>query len=549
MRSKNNNCMRAIWSFATVIALWGAGLNVACHAETAISALYDSENESVSVEVETDKKNRTAVLSVEKNGIFYVICEFERASKDVFECSAPLPVNCPSGRYTAQVTIGGEKAKTEFDHINKKVANAAMNTINSATKESFDVAISETHDQLAVDLDEYQKYRDKIKKIYFLHKPDMALTAAEFASEYGIALTLSIASGITDDEGLDAFIRSNATKIKFDYEVFNTLPSDQKSEIRERIRNISYTEKMLEDDYKTWFCLADINSKTDSSVKTYRETLFVTYEDILQLDLKDYNKSSRKEDIIRDIMKSEYNSIEELKNAFYSAVESNVETVSKGSYSGGGGSKSGSGGASYVGSPKTNVEMNVNSAPDTNVNVHRFSDVSDDFWGSVPINSLYELCIINGIEDDVFMPERNVTRAEFAKMLVNAASLNVDTEYEVGFSDVNENDWFYPFVAAAVREGVVLGYDDGTFRPALCINRQDMAVMIYRALKSKTDNHDVGSIGFNDESEISDYAYEAVSVLKAAGIVDGMDNGNYNPLDNVTRAQAAKAIYEFLQMK
>ena len=78
----------------------------------------------------------------------------------------------------------------------------------------------------------------------------------------------------------------------------------------------------------------------------------------------------------------------------------------------------------------------------------------------------------------------------------------------------------------------------------MLISRQDMCVMIDRACTAANITLPNGaSIIFNDESNISGYALNAVRDMSKAGIVSGFEDGNFKPLENATRAQAAVIIY------
>ena len=79
------------------------------------------------------------------------------------------------------------------------------------------------------------------------------------------------------------------------------------------------------------------------------------------------------------------------------------------------------------------------------------------------------------------------------------------------------------------------------------ITRQDMAVILCRALEKKNINLIAGEVVFSDESEISEYAKPAVVKLASSGILKGMSDGSFAPIGVLTRAQAAKAIDEALK--
>ena len=86
--------------------------------------------------------------------------------------------------------------------------------------------------------------------------------------------------------------------------------------------------------------------------------------------------------------------------------------------------------------------------------------------------------------------------------------------------------------------------DGEKFNPTATISRQDMAVIIYR-LFELSDTEIMGTkVNFSDEAFISDYAKKAVEALSGAKIINGMGDGTFSPKTAVTRAQAAKVIYE-----
>ena len=78
------------------------------------------------------------------------------------------------------------------------------------------------------------------------------------------------------------------------------------------------------------------------------------------------------------------------------------------------------------------------------------------------------------------------------------------------------------------------------------VTRQDMAVMVYRALCKKGYENKNSKLTFYDADQISDYAKEAVSYLAGKGVISGMGDGRFSPKGNATRAQTAKIIYAVL---
>lgn len=234
-----------------------------------------------------------------------------------------------------------------------------------------------------------------------------------------------------------------------------------------------------------------------------------------------------------------------------------VSVIGKGTTSSGGsggGSSSGStssqisGTAIASGPSATNGKPAATSAPQNNepAQTKGFTDLGSVEWAAEAINGLAAKGVITGKTDTTFAPNDNVTRAEFAKILVGAFGLS-DVEATADFTDVSKDDWFYNYVAVAYRMGVINGYEDGSFGANDLITRQDMAVMVSRAAAvTQTALPEVNAaVEFEDADQIADYAKEAVSSLQKAGIINGTSETTFSPLDNATRAQAAKILYNF----
>ena len=182
-----------------------------------------------------------------------------------------------------------------------------------------------------------------------------------------------------------------------------------------------------------------------------------------------------------------------------------------------------------------------------------FSDVTSEHWGFYAVNTLASEKIISGYGDGTFLPSNNITRAEFTKLIVGieeklkTRNENDDKQSEnsdVSFSDVNENDWFAPFVASAAKSGFING-SDGSFRPNDNITREDAALIIYRMLTA-IGKKPSGYKSFADRNDISDYAKDAVLALGSAKIVQGSGENMFLPKNNITRAEAAQLLYNVL---
>ena len=179
-----------------------------------------------------------------------------------------------------------------------------------------------------------------------------------------------------------------------------------------------------------------------------------------------------------------------------------------------------------------------------------FDDVSENFWASTPIKVLAARGIVKGVSDSKFAPDKTVTRAEFAAMLVRALNLE-KVEYRDEFIDVSKSDWFGSEVATAARAGIVKGDDQKRFNPNDSITRQEMAIMAvnaYRLLRGKGEYIEDNLSQFTDAGEISPWAREHVNEAVALSIIRGTPQKTINPKGTATRAEAAQVIYNLINI-
>ncbi|MDO4562711.1 MAG: S-layer homology domain-containing protein [Clostridia bacterium] len=170
-----------------------------------------------------------------------------------------------------------------------------------------------------------------------------------------------------------------------------------------------------------------------------------------------------------------------------------------------------------------------------------FSDMDEAAWATDAVMFLANRGIVQGY-DGKFNPNGAVTRAEFAAMLIRALDVEMLSPAVV-FSDVTQDDWFYTVVTQAQRANIVQGYG-GLFNPLANVTRQDAAVMACRAWPDAPVSD--MTVIFDDHTSIASYAIESVYSMKNAGIINGMTASIFAPLENTTRAQAAKIVYELI---
>lgn len=176
-----------------------------------------------------------------------------------------------------------------------------------------------------------------------------------------------------------------------------------------------------------------------------------------------------------------------------------------------------------------------------------FFDMYNHGWAEEAVKTLNEKDILhtNGFK---FYPTENVTRADFAYMLMRA--LEIPEGKAEAFSDVTELDYYLDEVMRGRAAGLLNGIGNGAFGEELPITRQDLMTMCMRAAAFKgilSDAEEADLSAFTDGDKIADYAKEAVSKMVGAGIVLGNTDGTVNPAGNATRAEAAVIIARLMK--
>lgn len=175
-----------------------------------------------------------------------------------------------------------------------------------------------------------------------------------------------------------------------------------------------------------------------------------------------------------------------------------------------------------------------------------FDDVKAEDWSYEAFKFLKEKNIIVGDGKSV-RPKDNVTRGEFARIIVAAFEFEADGNAEA-FTDA-DGAWWKESAEIAAANGIVFGLGDGSFGGNDVINREMLAVMVARAVEAKgVELYDQNEgVNFSDESYVSDYAKDAISFLGKKGIVSGIGGNMFAPSLPVTRQEAAQIVYNVLK--
>ncbi len=216
-----------------------------------------------------------------------------------------------------------------------------------------------------------------------------------------------------------------------------------------------------------------------------------------------------------------------------------VTTPSGGGGGGGGGAAIGNVVTGVVGSVTNNNPVDI---PAVEVN-YGFSDISDTRWAEKAIDALVEKKVVSGFPDNTFRPNDGITREQIIKILCLINDIEPDYDYQFKFNDVNYDEWYAPYVNAAYKNKITLGIDEENFGIGNVVTRQDLVTMIYRLTNPEALKENKT---FADQTEIAEYAKDAVNYFAIKGYVSGYEDGNFRPSGSCTRAEAVLIVYNVL---
>ena len=229
------------------------------------------------------------------------------------------------------------------------------------------------------------------------------------------------------------------------------------------------------------------------------------------------------------------------------AVTANFEHISDGGSSGGGSSSDG-GGSSAANPPedpggKDPVDKNPGESGPAAVTPNPFSDIAAGAWYYDAVRYVQENGLMGGYEDGTFGPNDSLTRAQFAQILFNRAGKPA-VNYLLSYTDVADGAWYAGAIRWAASQGIAGGYGNGMFGPNDPITREQLAVMLWRYAGSPaaTDRE----LHFNDTDEVSGFALEALRWAVEKGVISGYGDGRLAPQGLATRAQVAQMLKSFL---
>lgn len=174
----------------------------------------------------------------------------------------------------------------------------------------------------------------------------------------------------------------------------------------------------------------------------------------------------------------------------------------------------------------------------------QYSDMpAESHWSYQALSTASELGLLQGSNGKI-LPNDKLTRAQMATILVRAFKAT-ETSPVFNFSDVAQDAWFYKEMSIAFNQGWFKGSGD-KIRPNDAISRQEVFVVLARAINAMPVSTYVLADNFTDAASVASWAQVEAGAMAAKGYIKGA-NGKMNPQSSITRAEFAQLMYNLIQ--
>lgn len=179
-----------------------------------------------------------------------------------------------------------------------------------------------------------------------------------------------------------------------------------------------------------------------------------------------------------------------------------------------------------------------------------FKDVDLKRWYHEAVDYVLDNGLMVGTGSDTFEPNAPLTRAMVVTIMGRAAGIQASDYTGTSFKDVAAGKWYAPYVKWGSDQGLVAGYEDGTFRPDQNVTREEMVSLLYRFWMSQGHVYKANAAAlkdFKDAGDVASWAKTAVCWAVDNGVVSGIGDGKLDPKGQATRAQFARIIMVYLE--
>ena len=505
-----------------------------------ISGEADKAGRFITAEVYPKDKSANDLLAAEREGYTKILIYHDQTMSDSdggyrFEFDMK---NAASGEYYSLITTDdGNSSKEEFLYIDYDEFIKNKNEINNLSDDVSDSSIQTVKSILDSKYVLFGIKKEVIDKI------DTKMLAEIMLNTVKKNKLSDSVDEVTETVGEMIFVQMlNQSLIENIYTQDDLKTKLSVSEIKD-----FYNEKFITDEFKTLFT-KKLSNNGYKSVYDYENDLAAEFifsiirypngnknaMDVLKAFSSKIGIASAEItlDKVTVIIGNDYSSLSDVKR------DLQKEKIASGT-----GTSGGSSGGSRPSVPNNTISDTEVSQPKP-IDKIEFGDMSGYEWADEAVTYLAANKIINGDGNGNFMPDMSITREEFCKIAVNTFCADAE-KVGIDFLDVKDGEWYAEFVKKAYGKGLMKGVSDNEFGIGANITREDICVIVFRALNLEPVKN--SKFAFGDDDQISDYAKDAVYVLKNHNIINGISDDEFGAKLFATRAEAAKIIYGALK--
>jgi hypothetical protein len=187
---------------------------------------------------------------------------------------------------------------------------------------------------------------------------------------------------------------------------------------------------------------------------------------------------------------------------------------------------------------------------------NNYKDI-ENHWAKESIEALTARKILEGVNEEQFRPDGTISRAEAISILTSyfnfesKSKATIETINQKIFDDIDSSVDYAKAIALCKELNLINGCENNQFRPKDPLTRQDMMVLLSRALTISDSYPNIKKVDktyekFEDCKKISPYAKKSVEKMMNCQIVNARKTG-LCPKENASRAELANALYNIMK--
>lgn len=424
-----------------------------------------------------------------------------------------------------------------FVHLRSDTEKQIVEELNSAADSNALKNVYEKYDKFAWVIDkENEQYKQDIDAFYSVMYDNFGKSFANGADAETIFNKTCILKGFSNFKG-DEFVQAIKT-LELTNSIFYEENFEQVTALYEKYADKGNSLKQLEETLAEAIAVTEVNISDSDAVldvlKKYPKIFSANFNgDFLKVSEAQMARALYHKDFVR---------AKDVDYAFNNRLQQLISQGSSGGAGVGGSTSNSVGGNSAIILPGTINPGVIEQLNEKDI----FFDIDECEWAADYIKGVYRRQIMIG-SDGYFRPNDFLTREELVKIMLLAKEFDIENDADKQFGDVNEEDWFYQYVMTAVKNQIVFGINETTFGTGATVSRQDAAVMLYRTFADEDSTESENVLNFKDSIKIAEYAAQAVIWMQEKNIISGFPDNTFRPEEGLTRAQAAKIIFELIQ--